>query len=101
MVQIVENWAIVEGTVEAWQPAAPGKRAVMTLRVERVTPVEQSQGRFYPNFLEGREGSSIRVVLPENPGSAQEKGARVRVRVRRGQQADQYFAHPDGVAPIR
>ena len=54
MVQIVENWALVEGLVENWQPASAGGRAVLTLRVDRVTPVEQATGRFYPNFLEGR-----------------------------------------------
>ncbi len=100
MVQIVENWALVDGTVEALQPSSAGTGAVLTLRVNRVAPVERSAGSLYPNFLEGREGSSIRVVLPEQAGDSVPVGTTVRVRVRRGQRPDQFFASSDGVAPL-
>jgi hypothetical protein len=100
MVQIVENWAVLEGQVEGWQPASAGTRAILTLRVSRVTPVERSAGSFYPNFLEGREGASVQVVLPETTGGPMATGDRVRVRVRRGQQPDQFFAHPEGVTAL-
>jgi hypothetical protein len=99
MAPIVENWALVEGRVEAFQPADAAAQARLTLRVDRQSSVERIPGALYPNFLEGREGSTIVISVPEPAAAtlADSVGRAVRLRVRRGGRQDAYFAHPEGV----
>ena len=103
MASIVENWGLVEGRVESWQRASGDAPAMLTLVVDRVAAVERSPGVPYPNFVEGREGTPIRVRVPDVAAAGLEvaPGERVRVRVRRGRGADEFFAHPDGITVIR
>jgi len=103
MATIVENWGVVEGRVEQWQRGGADAPAVLTLAVERVSSVERSPGVSYPNFVEGREGATIRVRVPADAARRLEvaAGQRVRVRVRRGRGADEFFAHPEEITVIR
>ena len=102
MVSIVENWSYVDGRIEDVRPGDGGAVAI-TVRVARVAAVERSAGTFYPNFAEGREGSALRIRLPEPAARklAPAVGQTVRARVRRGQAPDEFFAHPDDVSVIR
>lgn len=103
MVTIVENWALVEGRVEQWQGGGASAPAILVLAVERVSVVERSPGEAYPNFAEGREGTTLRVQVPADAAGRLEvaPGQRMRVRVRRGRGADEFFAHPDEIAVLR
>ena len=103
MATIVENWGLVEGRVEQWQRGGADTPSMLTLTVERVSAVERSPGAAYPNFVEGREGMTIRVRVPDDAARRLEvaPGQRVRVRVRRGRGADEFFAHPDEITVVR
>jgi hypothetical protein len=91
--QIHENWADIEGTLLDGHPSRTRKGFVdLTIAVEDVHAVES-----YPNFLTDRAGRTIVVSIPEAVVDAATlvKGARVKVRVRRGQRPDDLFAHTE------
>lgn len=103
MATIVENWGLVEGRVEHWQRGNADTPPVLTLAVEGVSAVERSPGVPYPNFVEWREGTTIRVRVPDDAARRLDvaPGQRVRVRVRRGRGADEFFAHPNEITVLR
>lgn len=94
MVQIIENWAEMEGTVAA-APAPSDRPGLMRLElfVDSVRDVES-----FPNLLAEREHQRVEVLLPGAVPEALQEGSRVRVRVRRAPNA--IFAHPEGVEPL-
>jgi hypothetical protein len=103
MVPIVENWSLVTGRVERWQPAAGDAAAEATVLIESVQPVVRPDGAVFANFLEARDGERVRIRFPE--GVAERAGVaedvRLRLQVRRGRDADLFFANAEHVEVLR
>lgn len=92
--QIVENWADIEGRVNQVVPAADAPGLIeVTVDLERADDVEG-----FRNLLADSRGSVITVLLPS--GIAYEQGLRAGARlVARARRAgpDRTFVHPDHV----
>lgn len=92
MVQIVENWSRVTGTVESFAPSAdPEHLGVLRLRVDAVHPVEP-----FANLMAGYEGRIIEVSIPASllPLLDLAPGRTLALRLRRGG-LTAVFCHPE------
>lgn len=95
MVQAVENWCCVAGTVESVDPPPPqskGKpdQVALTIRVARVTSVAD-----YPSLLHAEDLPRVAVILRRSQlGDLQAVGRRVTMPVRVAG-PDRCFVHPD------
>ena len=99
MAPIVENWSLVTGRVEQWQPAAGDAAAEATVLIESVQPVVRPDGAAFANFLEARDGQRVRIRFPEGVAerAGVSEGVRLRLQVRRGRDAELYFANAEHV----
>lgn len=82
MVQIVENWSRVTGTVESFAASDdPQRGGVLRLRIDAVRPLEP-----FPNLMADYEGRTIDVSLPASllPRIDLAPGRRLTLRLRRG-----------------
>lgn len=95
MVQIIENWSLLKGTIVSVVPA-PGLEAfqMLELDVSSVDGVED-----FPNLLSDSAGHRLRVFLPHQLAEELRvsPGQQVCCRVRRAG-LDRIFAHPDQFA---
>jgi hypothetical protein len=92
MVQIVENWAEVEGRIESVERAAPvAGHALVRIKVERVSAVKG-----FPNLLADRAGTELDVLVRDEtlPKLDLGPGQRFEARVRRAG-LHKVYAHPD------
>jgi len=92
MVQIVENWSRVTGTVEAFAPSGdPQRPGVLSLRISAVCPVEP-----FADLMAGWEGRTIEVPVPASllPRLDLVPGRSVTLRLRRGGPTA-VFSHPE------
>ncbi len=95
MVQAIENWAELAGTLrEIRPPAGDSPMSELVIQVDRADDVEG-----YPNMLSDTPGRELAVaVRADNPGDlGVEPGASVRVRAQRAS-PDVVVAHPDDVS---
>lgn len=91
MVQMVENWTVIDATVVAAPRAADltGFDAV-ELRVEQAAPLAG-----YANLLAGAAGTTMTVLAPHERLAGLCAGASVRLQVRRA--PGRLFANPDAI----
>ena len=91
MVQMVENWTVVDAVVVAPPSAAdlPDFDAV-ELRIEHAAPVAG-----YANLLADAAGRSMTVLAPHERLAGLRAGESVRLHVRRA--PGRLFADPDGI----
>lgn len=92
MVQIVENWSRVTGTVEDVTPSEdPRNPGRLLLRIDSIQPVEP-----FANLMAGYEGRTVEISLPAALLSRLPlvPGRSVTLRVRRGGPTG-VFSHPD------
>ena len=95
MVQIVENWAEVEGRVVQVRPAAGlAGFSTVELDVEHVQPVEG-----FPNFFAGGGRIAVNVQQDALTAAGLREGRLARLRIRRGGLTSN-FAHPDHVQAL-
>ena len=98
MVQMIENWAEIEGTLTNLA-ASPrlSDFVVADVEVATVTSVEG-----FRNLLEDAAGTTLHVNLPAQVADAAglRPGVRVAMRVRRAGPPPTIFAHPDHVAVL-
>ena len=97
MVQVVDNWAFVEGTVEGVQPSdTHADFAVIDLEVERVDADEP-----FPNLLPEATGTKLGVAVPNRTIEALgiSPGVRLRCRARKASPF-QVFADPTAVTVL-
>jgi hypothetical protein len=91
MVQVVPNWAHVEGVVRGVTPN--GRFLLVDLQVERVSDVDRQR-----NLFSDAEGKRLAIAIPEQ--AARSAGVREGVslfsRIRRAGPSTTY-AHPDHV----
>ena len=92
MVQIVENWAELTGTLRSIAPSSKGPdHLTLTIDVETIDDVEG-----FPNLIGTQTGESVDVLaraeLVERSGV--EEGGRVRCRIRKATPVE-IFVHPD------
>lgn len=97
MVQVVENWAVLEGTVKEERPSHVRADLVdVDVEVERVEPYEG-----FPNLFPEAENTIVSVTIPREVvtelGLA--PGDRMRSRVRKASPFD-VFAKPDEVEVV-
>jgi hypothetical protein len=95
MVQAIENWADLAGTVRAVKPAAGESRmGQLVIQVERSDDVEG-----YPNLLANAQGEELAVAVRSErlDELAPAPGARVRLRAQRASPTV-VVAHPESVA---
>jgi hypothetical protein len=100
MVQIVENWSRIRGRIEAWQPPPnAGDPGTLTLTVERVDDVASPDGSPHRNLMSDAAGRTLQVVVPASAAAsvAPQKGCTAVVDVRRGNNPDRVFAHPERI----
>ena len=97
MIQVVENWAFLEGTVDGVQPSGThADFAVIDLEVERVDADEP-----FPNLFPEATGTVVGVAVPNR--TIEELGISPRVRLRcRARKASpfQVFADPTAVTVL-
>jgi hypothetical protein len=94
MVQIIENWADVEGVVVGTRPNPELAQFVaVQLTVDRVVPVNG-----FPNLFSAMSGQTLDVNVPQQLANLADlaPGRHVRVRVRKGGPGAA-FAHPEHV----
>lgn len=91
MVAIVENWALIIGTVMGIAQAgmAPDT-AGLEVRIERIEPV---QG--YPMLLTQKPGERITISVPDDKIGDGMLNGPIEVKVRRGRDPSRVFAAPD------
>lgn len=91
MVSIVENWAVIIGTVIGIVQAdvAPDT-ARLEVRIERIEPFEN-----YPMLVTQKPGGRISISVPNSKIGDGLLNAPIEVRVRRGRDPDLVFAAPD------
>jgi hypothetical protein len=79
MVQVIENWAELDGRLLAMQDdeSRPGHKRV-SLEVRAVRPVAP-----YPNLLQEAAGKTIEVILPDDVARSLELGSDLRCRARK------------------
>jgi hypothetical protein len=100
VVQIVENWSRIEGTVADYErPADPAQPGVLHVRVERVTDVTRDDGSTYRSMLGGSEGAHVRIQVPAAVASTLEAapGDRITLDVRRGRTPTRLFARAESI----
>jgi hypothetical protein len=92
MVQVVENWADVTGTVEgaSADEQRPGYlRVSVALRASREVPG-------FPDLMRPSVGSTVDILVPAQQGAGLRSGQLVAGRVRRAGPTD-CFAGPQGL----
>jgi hypothetical protein len=91
-VQVVENRAVIEGTVSSVAPNTdlPGY-VVAAIRVEHVSPVEG-----YPNLFSWASGAEVSINVPQDKAASLSPGIKVRLRVRKGGPVNS-FGDPDTI----
>lgn len=92
MVQIVENWSRVTGTVESFTPSEdPQDPGRLRLRITSVQPVEP-----FANLMAGYEGRVVDISVPATLLSrlSLAPGRSVTLRLRRGGPTG-VFGHPE------
>ena len=92
MVQIVENWAELTGTLRSIAPSGKGPdHLTLTIDVETIDDVEG-----FPNLIGKQAGESVDVVARAElvERSDVEEGGRVRCRIRKATPVE-IFVHPD------
>ena len=97
MVQVVENWAILEGSVEEIRPSeVRDDLAAVDVAVEQIEPFGD-----FPNLFPGAEGTVVAVTMPKEivRDRSVEIDSRVRCRVRRASPFT-VFAKPDEVSVL-
>ena len=97
MVQALENWAILEGTVQSVRPSdVRADLDAVELAVDRVAPLDP-----YPNLLAEAQGAAVAVIIPRAVVRAQsiEAGVRIRCRARRASPFA-IFASPDDLTVL-
>jgi hypothetical protein len=97
MVQVIENWALLEGIVESIEASdVRDDLAVVLLAVDHVELVEG-----YPNLLDEALDAIAPVTIPREALNEQavEPGARVRLVARKASPFA-IFARPDTLAVI-
>lgn len=98
MVQVVENWAILEGRVEGIRPSDVREDlAAVDVAIERVEPVPD-----FPNLFPDAEGTVVAVTIPKETVRDRllEAGVRIRCRVRKASPF-RVFAKPDEVRVLK
>jgi hypothetical protein len=96
MVQIVENWADLKGTVQSISDSDKGPDfCTMLIEVEDVADVEH-----FPNLVKLSPGEVVSVIARKDAAerSGVVQGGHVRGRVRKASPFE-IFAHPDGFTP--
>lgn len=95
MVQSVENWCCVSGTIDDLDPKADQARAnpdqvVLSIQIGKIKPVEG-----YPALIRIEDGATISVIVRRaqlGPGRAAGQYVTIPIRVAG---PDRCFAHPD------
>jgi hypothetical protein len=91
MVSIRENWTQLSGTVTAVR-AKEGHHGTLEVdvKVDRTHPLEG-----FADFLSDRVGATVTIRLKQTDANNERlvPGAYVSMRVRRGRQPDEVFAH--------
>ena len=93
MVSIKENWTELTGRIVALRDSDKRPGFVeLHVQVESAAPVPG-----FADFLSDSVGSTITINVKKEALEARKviPGARVRLRVRRGRQADDLFAHTE------
>lgn len=96
-VQIIENWSRIAGIVRTLQPSTEVKGfTIADVEVEQVTPVEG-----FPNLLEGAEGQTLPIHIPDELVDQLRIEAldRIECRVRRAG-PDRYFVHRQEISIV-
>ena len=97
MVQAIENWAALEGTVRDMRTSdVRADLDEVDVAVDRVEPVDP-----YPNLLSETLGSTVSVTIPKDVVKrlSIEPGVRIRCQARRTSPLD-VFARPDSVTVV-
>jgi hypothetical protein len=95
MVQAIENWAELKGTVRAVKPRQGVPRmSDVVLAVEQADDVEG-----YPNLLTEVPGQELAVSVDTESLGDLEPGVRVRVRAQRAD-PQTVVAHPEGPTAV-
>lgn len=95
MVQAVENWCCVSGTIDKLDRGGRNAKTapdqiVLLVRIGKVRPVEG-----YPSLVHAEDASTISVIaLRSQLGDGRPNGHHVTIPVRVAG-PDRYFAHPD------
>lgn len=91
MVQVIENWADITGTVRAVEPSDKGPTyRTLILDVDTVTDVPG-----FPNLLSDTPGTTLAIIIP---GPDPAPGTSLKARVRRASPFE-IFANPDTLDP--
>jgi hypothetical protein len=96
MVSVVENWARLEGTVREVRPDPElPDRLVAVVDVDAVEPVEDDEGKPFPNLFADAAGRSVELQVPAAPASGHDlaPGRRISARVKRTG-PNRSFVHP-------
>jgi len=95
MVQAIENWCCVTGTIDRLDPPSAqskGKsdQAVLLITVDKITPVDG-----YPTLIHAGDATTISLLVRRSQLDGEKVGdRRVSIPVRVAG-PDRYFAHPD------
>ena len=98
MVQVIENWAILEGSVDEIRPSdVRNDLAAVDIAVQRIEPFGD-----FPNLFPDAEGTVVAVTMPKEVvrDRSLSAGSRVRCRVRRASPFT-VFAKPDEVSVLQ
>lgn len=91
MVSIIENWAVIVGTVMGIAQAdMDPNTAVLDVQVESVRPYES-----FPMLVTQKPGERISINVKNIEVGDELLNAPIEVRVRRGRDPDKVFAAPD------
>lgn len=97
MVQVIENWAILEGSVEVIRPSeVRDDLAAVDVAVGRIEPFGD-----FPNLFPDAEGTVVTVTMPKEVIRDRRinVGSRLRCRARRASPFT-VFAKPDEVSVL-
>lgn len=95
MVQAVENWCCVSGTIDSIDPGGDNARAnsdqvVLSIRIGKIEPIEG-----YPALVQFEDAVTISVIARRSQlEDGRAEGRRVSIPVRVAG-PDRCFAHPD------
>jgi hypothetical protein len=95
MVQAIENWCCVTGTIDKLdsrpqQSKGKSDQAVLLIRVAKIMPVDG-----YPTLIHAEDAGTISLLIRRSQLDGEEVGGRqVSIPVRVAG-PDRYFAHPD------
>ena len=91
MVSIIENWAVIVGTVMGIAQAdMDPNTAVLDVRVDSVRPFES-----FPMLVTQKSGERISINVKNIEVGDELLNAPIEVRVRRGRDPDTVFAAPE------